>query len=97
LELRKFIGSEATFARNRDEVWAHTSDQLQNDPRLTVQGLNEQSNLALSAHDDPWTHWSGIKRSPQTPHSLSGQSSLPDKAINITKPGYADYMPRSPD
>lgn len=96
LELRKFFGYEGYLSPETvDEVWAITSDQLQNDPRLTVRGLIEQSNVAfIGTTDDPVDplEWHKKIAADPTIRFQVCPSYRPDKAINITKPGFADYM-----
>jgi len=96
LELRKFFGYEGYLSpKTVGEVWELTRDKLQHDPRLTVRGLIEQSNVAfIGTTDDPVD-------SLEWHDKIAGDSSIrfkvcpsfrPDKAINISKPGFGEYM-----
>ena len=71
------------------------NDKLQNDPKLTVRGLIEQSNVAfIGTTDDPIDslEWhEKIKNDPTIKFTVA-PSFRPDKAININKPGFAEYM-----
>ncbi len=96
LELRKFFGYEGHLSpATVDEVWALTRDKLQNDPKLTVRGLIEQSNVAfIGTTDDPidTLEWhEKIAADPSIKFKVC-PSFRPDKAINITKPGFREYM-----
>ena len=96
LELHKFFGiTEALTPENAKEIWDKTSDMLQHDPMLSVRGIIRQSGVEyVGTTDDPTDtlEWHeklagipdlGFKVCP---------SFRPDKAINITKPGFAAYI-----
>ena len=55
LELRKFFGYQGVLnGDTAEEVWNLCNDKLQHDPKLTVRGLIEQSNVAfIGTTDDP--------------------------------------------
>ena len=96
LELRKFFGYEGYLSPSTvDEVWALTSEKLQNDPHLTVRGLIEQSNVAfIGTTDDPVDslEWhEKIAADPNIKFKVC-PSYRPDKAININKPGFSAYI-----
>ncbi len=96
LELRKFFGYEGYLSpESVDEIWALTSDKLQNDPKLTVRGLIEQSNVAfIGTTDDPIDslEWHEKIAADPTIRFKVCPSFRPDKAINISKPGFAAYI-----
>ncbi len=96
LELRKFFGYEGYLSpETAPEVWARCNDKLQNDPALTVRGLIEQSNVAfIGTTDDPVNtlEWHAKIKADATIKFKVCPSFRPDKAINITKPGFADYI-----
>ncbi len=96
LELRKFFGYEGYLSpATVDEVWELTRDKLQNDPKLTVRGMIEQSNVAfIGTTDDPTDtlEWHEKIAADPTIHFKVCPSFRPDPAINITKPGFAAYM-----
>ena len=96
LELRKFFGYDGYLCeRTADEVWALTRDKLQNDPNLSVRGLIRQSNVAfIGTTDDPVDslEWHAkIAADPDISFHVC-PSFRPDKAINITKAGFTDYI-----
>ena len=96
LELHKFFGYEGYLsAANADEVFTMTEEKLKNDPRLTVRGLIEQSNVAfIGTTDDPidTLEWHEKIAADPTIKFKVCPSYRPDKAININKPGFADYI-----
>ena len=67
---------------------------LQHDPKLTVRGPIEQSNVASSAPPmTPSTTCTGTRRSRSIlAHQVHWFLLPSDKAININKPGFAEYM-----
>lgn len=96
LELRKFFGYQGYLNPDTvEEVWNLTRDKLQNDPQLTVRGLIEQSNVAfIGTTDDPIDslEWhEKIAADPSIKFKVC-PSFRPDKAINISKEGFADYI-----
>ena len=96
LELHKFFGYEGYLSKaSVDEVWKLTSEMLQNDPNLTVRGLIEQSNVAfIGTTDDPidTLEWHEKIAADPTIKFKVCPSYRPDKAININKPGFAEYI-----
>ena len=96
LELHVFFGYEGVLnGDTAEEVWNLCNDKLQHDPKLTVRGLIEQSNVAfIGTTDDPIDslEWhQKIKEDPTIKFTVA-PSFRPDKAININKPGFAEYM-----
>ena len=96
LELRKFFGYQGYLnPATVEEVWNLTKDKLQNDPQLTVRGLIEQSNVAfIGTTDDPidTLEWHEKIAADPTIQFKVCPSFRPDKAINISKEGFADYI-----
>lgn len=96
LELRKFFGYQGYLNPDTvEEVWNLTRDKLQNDPQLTVRGLIEQSNVAfIGTTDDPidTLEWHEKIAADPTIKFKVCPSFRPDKAINISKEGFADYI-----
>ncbi len=96
LELRKFFGYEGYLSpATVDEVWELTRDKLQNDPSMTTRGLIEQSNVAMiGTTDDPvdTLEWHDKLAHDRTVTFKVCPSFRPDKAINISKAGFAEYM-----
>ena len=96
LELHKYFGYDGVLnGDTAEEVWNLCNDKLQNDPKLTVRGLIEQSNVAfIGTTDDPIDslEWhKKIKEDPTITFTVA-PSFRPDKALNIHKPGFAEYM-----
>ena len=96
LELHVFFGYDGVLnGDTAEEVWNLCNDKLQHDPKLTVRGLIEQSNVAfIGTTDDPIDdlYWhKKIKEDPTIKFTVA-PSFRPDKAININKPGFAEYM-----
>ena len=96
LELHTFFGYDGVLnGDTAEEVWNLCNDKLQHDPKLTVRGLIEQSNVAfIGTTDDPIDslEWhQKIKEDPTIKFTVA-PSFRPDKALNINKPGFAEYM-----
>ena len=96
LELRKFFGYQGVLnGDTAEEVWNLCNDKLQHDDSMTVRGLIEQSNVAfIGTTDDPIDDlaWhKKIKEDPSIKFTVA-PSFRPDKALNIQKPGFVEYM-----
>ncbi len=96
LELHKYFGVEEPLTLdNAKEIWDKCHDMLQNDPGMTVRGLIEKSNVAfIGTTDDPIDslEWhEKIKNDPSITVKVC-PSFRPDKAINISKEGFAEYI-----
>ncbi len=101
LELRKFFGYQGYLSpKTAREIFDLTRDKLQNDPKLTVRGLIEQSNVAfIGTTDDPvdTLEWhEKIAADPSIKFKVC-PSFRPDKAINISKPGFREYIAKLAD
>ncbi len=96
LELHKYFGiTEALTEDNVKEIWDKTTDMLQNDPNLSVRGIIRQSNVAfIGTTDDPidTLEWHEKLAAEKDLGFQVRPSFRPDKAINITKAGFIDYM-----
>ncbi len=96
LELHKFFGiKEPLTLENAEEIWNKCNDMLQNDPNMTVRGLIKQSNVAfIGTTDDPVDslEWHKKIREDKTITVKVCPSFRPDRAINITKEGFTDYV-----
>lgn len=96
LELRKFFGYDGVLSpKTVKEVFDMAKDKLENDPKMTVRGLIEQSNVAfIGTTDDPIDslEWHEKIAADPTIKFTVAPSFRPDKAINITKEGFQDYM-----
>ena len=96
LELRKYFGYQGVLnGDTAEEVWNLCNDKLQHDDSMTVRGLIEQSNVAfIGTTDDPIDDlaWhKKIKEDPSIKFTVA-PSFRPDKALNIQKPGFVEYM-----
>lgn len=96
LELKTYFGYNGVLnGDTAEEVWNLCNDKLQNDPKLTVRGLIEQSNVAfIGTTDDPIDslEWHvKIKEDPTIKFTVA-PSYRPDKALNILKEGFVDYI-----
>lgn len=96
LELRQFFDYDKPLTvENAKEVWDHCNEKLQNDPSLTVRGMIEKANVAMiGTTDDPIDSLEWHKK-------IAADASIkvkvcpsfrPDKAINIHKDGFAEYI-----
>ena len=96
LELKKYFGiDEPLNAANADDVWNRCNDRLRNDPSMTVRGLIRQSNVAyVGTTDDPVDslEWHDRIAADDSIEFMVRPSFRPDRAVNINKPGFADYI-----
>ena len=96
LELRQFFGYDKPLTlENAEECWNFCNDKLQNDPSLTVRGIIEKANVAfIGTTDDPidTLEWHGRIKADETIKVQVCPSFRPDKAININKPGFVEYI-----
>ena len=97
LELHRYFGEKGYLsAENAGEVFERCNKKLQSDPNLTVRGLIRQSNVAMiGTTDDPIDTLEWHKKLAEDPtfdFCKVYPSYRPDKAININKEGFADYI-----
>ena len=96
LELRQFFGyNKPLTVENAQEAWDFCADKLQNDPALTVRGIIEKANVAMiGTTDDPIDslEWHEKIAADPTITVKVCPSFRPDKAINIQKPGFVEYI-----
>ncbi|MFH1880742.1 MAG: glucuronate isomerase [Bacillota bacterium] len=95
LELRRYFGYTGTLSiKTAGEVWALANQKLQSEG-YSVRGLIRQSNVELiCTTDDPldsleWHQKLAADKSLQTKVLPAWR---PDKAMNIEKPGFAEYL-----
>lgn len=97
LELHRYFGEEGYLnSENADEVYDRCNKKLQSDPNLTVRGLIRQSKVAMiGTTDDPIDslEWHKKLAEDETFDFCKVYPSFrPDKAVNINKEGFADYI-----
>lgn len=95
-ELHKFFGiTEPLTPQNASEIFAKCNEMLRTDKSMTVRGLIRQSNVAfIGTTDDPVDSLEWHKKIAEDPtiEVKVAPSFRPDKAINITKPGFKEYI-----
>lgn len=95
LELKKYFGIEEPLTEdNAKEIWDKTAEMLKNDPDLTVRGIIRKSNVAfIGTTDDPADTLEWHEKLAKEDLGFAVCPSFrPDKAVNITKAGFADYI-----
>lgn len=96
LELRKFFDYQGYLSpKSVQEIWDVTGEKLRHDPDLTVRGLIRKANVAfIGTTDDPIDSLEWHEKIANDP-TITFQvcpSFRPDKAVNINKAGFAEYM-----
>jgi len=95
LELKTYFGiDEALTPENAKQIWDKTTDMLQNDPELSVRGIIRKSNVKyVGTTDDPIDNleWHE-KLAKEDLGFVVCPSYRPDKAININKAGFKEYI-----
>ncbi len=96
LELQQFFGiTEPLTVESAPRIWERCNDLLQNDPEMTARGLIRKANVAfIGTTDDPIDELYYHEKIAADP-AISFQvcpSYRPEKAMNIHKEGFADYM-----
>ena len=96
LELRQFFGYDKPLTvENAEEAWNFCNEELRTDPDLTVRGIIKKANVAfIGTTDDPvdTLEWHGRIASDESIGVKVCPSFRPDKAINIQKEGFAEYI-----
>ncbi len=101
LELRKFFDYHGCLSpASVDEIWETCSQKLRTEDTMTVRGLIQKANVAMiGTTDDPIDSLEWHKKIAEDP-SISTKvcpSFRPDKAVNIHKEGFVDYMKKLAD
>ena len=96
LELQQFFGvTEPLTTESAERIWNHCNKLLQEDPEMTARGLIRKANVAfIGTTDDPidTLEWhEKIAADPSIAVKVC-PSFRPDKAMNIHKDGFIDYM-----
>ena len=96
LELQQFFGvTEPLTTESAKRIWDHCNHLLQNDPDMTARGLIRKANVAfIGTTDDPIDslEWHEKIAADPTIEVVVGPSYRPDKAVNIHKAGWHEYM-----
>ncbi len=96
LELKQFFGvQEPLTLESAERIWNHCNEMLQNDPDMTARGLIRKANVAfIGTTDDPIDslEWHEKIAADPTIQVVVGPSYRPDKAVNIHKGGWHEYM-----
>ncbi len=96
LELRQFFGvTKPLTLDTAQEIWDTCNEKLRTDPDLTVRGIIRKANVAfIGTTDDPvdTLEWHEKIAADPTISVKVCPSFRPDKAINITKPGFVEYL-----
>ena len=88
-------GDKPLSLETAEEAWNFCSDKLQHDPELTVRGIIAKANVAMiGTTDDPIDTLEWHKKIAEDPTITVKvcPSFRPDKAVNIAKPGFAEYI-----
>lgn len=95
LELKKYFGYEGILnEQTAEEVWALAEKKLQ-ESGMSVRGLIAQSNVAfVGTTDDPIDslEWHEKLAADPTIKTVVAPSFRPDKALNIDKKGWKEYV-----
>ena len=98
LELQQFFGvTEPLTPESAERIWNHCNDLLQNDPGMSARGLIRKANVAMiGTTDDPIDdlQWHQKLAADMTMTTSVLPSYRPDKAVNIHKDGFQDYISR---
>ncbi|MEE1326980.1 MAG: glucuronate isomerase [Oscillospiraceae bacterium] len=96
LELQQFFGvTEPLTTESAKRIWDHCNDLLRNDPDMSARGLIRKANVAfIGTTDDPIDslEWHEKIAAVPTIEVVVGPSYRPDKAVNIHKAGWHEYM-----
>ena len=96
LELKQFFGVEEPLTvESAPRIWEHCNKLLQEDPDMTARGLIRKANVAfIGTTDDPidTLEWHEKIAADPTMEAIVGPSFRPDKAVNIHKTGWHEYM-----
>ena len=95
LELKKYFGYEGVLNKDTaEEVWALANKKLA-EPDMSVRGIIKKSNVCfIGTTDDPVDDlvWHQKLRADETFDVTVAPTFRPDKALNIEKAGWLDYI-----
>ena len=96
LEMQQFFGvTEPLTVQSAPRIWEHCNKLLRTDPEMSARGMIRKANVALiGTTDDPVDslQWHEKLAADETVTFKVCPSFRPDKALNIHKAGFADYM-----
>ena len=96
LELRQFFGYDKPLTpETAQECWDFCNEKLRHDPDMTARGIIKKANVAMiGTTDDPIDslEWHEKIAADPTISVKVCPSFRPDKAINIHKPGFVEYI-----
>ena len=96
LELQQFFGIyEPLTTESAERIWNKCNDLLQNDPDMSARGLIRKANVAfIGTTDDPidTLEWHEKIAADESIEVVVGPSYRPDKAVNIHKAGWKEYL-----
>ncbi len=96
LELQRFFGiTEPLTLETAPAIWEKCNDLLQNDPSMSARGLIKKANVAfIGTTDDPTDDliWHSKIAEDSSIDVKVCPSFRPDKAVNLHKAGFAEYM-----
>ena len=96
LELQQFFGvTEPLTTESAKRIWEHCNEMLRNDPDMSARGLIRKANVAfIGTTDDPIDslEWHEKIAADPSIEVVVGPSYRPDKAVNIHKAGWHEYM-----
>lgn len=95
LELQRYFGYDGVLnSKTAEEVWTKCNEKF-SDPSMSVRGLIRQSNVkCICTTDDPTDtlEWHEKIAADESFAVKVLPACRPDKAMNIEKPGYAEYI-----
>jgi len=94
LELRRYFGvNEILNPKSAPAVWEAANEKLANDPSLSVFGIFKKFNVyAVGTTDDPADSLEWHEKAKNAAETLVLPSFRPDRAVNIEKPEFAEYI-----
>ncbi|MBQ7330927.1 MAG: glucuronate isomerase [Oscillospiraceae bacterium] len=96
MELKQFFGVEEPLtAESAPRIWDHCNKLLREDPEMSARGLIRKANVKMiGTTDDPIDDlvWHEKIAADSSFATLVLPSYRPDKAVNIHKDGFHDYM-----
>lgn len=96
LELKRYFGYDGVLnGETAEKVWHLCNEKLQNDPAMSARGLIRGSNVrVIGTTDDPADalNWHALIAAESLSDFRVVPSYRPDKAVNIHKSGFTDYI-----